>query len=102
MVTRASDEFAILARRRRPMRHARRTPPSEAGAPARTQDAARPATCSAAGAREPRRFPTARPARNDSRRPPNGISVNRNVSQNPTISQWQAIFVIDIKIKLMK
>ncbi|EIF77235.1 hypothetical protein BP354A_4514, partial [Burkholderia pseudomallei 354a] len=33
MVTRASDEFAILARRRRrPMRHARRTPPSEAGA----------------------------------------------------------------------
>nr|WP_122826543.1 hypothetical protein [Burkholderia pseudomallei] len=73
MVTRASDEFAILARRRRPMRHARRTPPSEAGAPARTQDAARPATCSAAGAREPRRFPTARPAQNDSRRPPNGI-----------------------------
>nr|WP_134864240.1 hypothetical protein [Burkholderia pseudomallei] len=73
MVTRASDEFAILARRRRPMRHARRTPPSEAGAPARTQDAARPAICSAAGAREPRRFPAARPARNDSRRPPNGI-----------------------------
>ncbi|WP_242674160.1 hypothetical protein [Burkholderia pseudomallei] len=28
--------------------------------------------------------------------------VNRNVSQNPTISQWQAIFVIDLKIKLMK
>ncbi|WP_152416204.1 hypothetical protein, partial [Burkholderia pseudomallei] len=28
--------------------------------------------------------------------------VNRNVSQNPTISQRQAIFVIDLKIKLMK
>ncbi|MBF3873759.1 hypothetical protein [Burkholderia pseudomallei] len=90
MVTRASDEFAILARRRRrPMRHARRTPPSEAGAPARTQDAARPATCSAAGAK---RFAA----------PAEWNLVNRNVSQNQTISQRQAIFVIDLKIKLMK
>ncbi|EBA44481.1 conserved hypothetical protein [Burkholderia pseudomallei 305] len=83
------------------MRHARRTPPSEAGAPARTQDAA---AGHLFGGRRARTAPVSGGAPGAKRfaAPAEWNLVNRNVSQNPTISQWQAIFVIDLKIKLMK